>query len=445
MRNPTTQEHINKIKEFRQAIYDQGLTRQRDAQFELMDALLQDPKIKSFPELTLSPVFRRRWSSAYKAIEKGRQDRTWITRYLSQQIPEGVQVLALDETVWPHPQARTLEGMLYERSPTKSVKRYGIVKGHVHSILAWVPEAEGSWAPPVDSRRVSAETNAVQTGVQQIDALVEARRAAGQAGLVVIATDGRYSSHECNRAIDERDGVAKVGRMRCDRTLYRAPGPYQGKGRPRKHGAPFRFKGPATWDVLAEDVTFSHHKFGQVRLQRWTGLHAQKDAEVSFSVIRCETHLERKHPPDPLWLEWLGPDDFDARTIWGWFQHRWPIEAQNRFRKQYLNWVLPRFQQAQRCDCWTTLVDLTYWQLFLARDWVGDCPLPWQPSQTNPTPERVLQGWGAYFSQLPTPANPPLTRGKSPGWPAGRPRTRPKRHQPTIRSPDDKRKRVKAA
>jgi hypothetical protein len=63
------QEHINQIKGFRQAIYDQGLTRQRDAQFELIDALLQNPKIKSFPELTLSPVFRRRWSSAYKAIE----------------------------------------------------------------------------------------------------------------------------------------------------------------------------------------------------------------------------------------------------------------------------------------------------------------------------------------------------------------------------------------
>jgi hypothetical protein len=264
-----------------------------------MDALLQHAKIKSFPELTLSPVFRRGWSSAYKAIEVGKQDRAWLTCYLSQQIPEaGVQVFALDETVWPHPKVRTLAGMLYARSPTKSIKRYGIVKGHVCSILAWVPEAEGSWAPPVDSRRVSAETDAVQTGMQQIDALVEARGTAGQTGLIVVATDGRYSNHVCNRAIDARDEVAKVGRMRGDRTLYREPGPYQGMGRPRKHGAPFRFKDPSTWDTPVEAVTFAHPKFGQVRLRRWDDLHAQKMPKcLSVSSVARPIWSESPHLP----------------------------------------------------------------------------------------------------------------------------------------------------
>jgi len=49
---------FNKLIEFRQAIYDHGLTRARDAQFELVDALLLSPPIRSFPELSLSPVFR---------------------------------------------------------------------------------------------------------------------------------------------------------------------------------------------------------------------------------------------------------------------------------------------------------------------------------------------------------------------------------------------------
>jgi hypothetical protein len=436
MKNQTsTQEHINKINEFRQTIYAKMLERRRDAQFELIDALLTSGRIGSFPELSLSPLFRRGWESAYKAIEGGSQDRAELTRYLSQQIPEGeVQVFALDETVWPHPKARVLEDQMYARSPTRSIKRYSIVQGHVYSILSWAPEAEGSWAPPVDSRRVTPEADTVVTGAAQIDALLEARRATDQGGLIVVTTDGGYSNARFNRVIDEREGVAKVGRMRGDRTLYREPGPYAGRGRKdRKHGAAFRFKDPTTWGEPVEDLTFTHAKFGQVRLRRWNDLHAQQDAEVSFTVVRCETHLDAEKPPDPLWLEYLGPEGCGAQTIWRWFQHRWPIEPQNRFRKQHLHWILPRFQTAARCDLWTTLVDIAYWILFLARDWVQDCPLPWQPPQARPTPERVLQSLKAHFPHLPTPAKPPVTRGNAPGWPKGRPRARPKRHKPIKR------------
>ena len=68
-------EQFNKLIEFRQAVYDKGLVWVKDAQFELVDALLSSPPIRSFPELSLSPVFRRLWSSVYDAIERGQQDR----------------------------------------------------------------------------------------------------------------------------------------------------------------------------------------------------------------------------------------------------------------------------------------------------------------------------------------------------------------------------------
>jgi hypothetical protein len=105
------------------------------------------------------------------------------------------------------------------------------------------------------------------------------------------------------------------------------------------------------------------------------------------------------------------------------------IEPSIRFRKQYLHWILPRFRTAARCDRWTMLVSLAQWQLFLGRDLVKDNPLPWQPAQEKPTPERVLQGFGGLFREIGTPTAPPQTRGKSPGWPEGRPRTRPERHR----------------
>jgi len=50
---------FNNLIEFRQALYEQGLVRARDAQFELLDALLVGLPIRSFPELSLLAVFRR--------------------------------------------------------------------------------------------------------------------------------------------------------------------------------------------------------------------------------------------------------------------------------------------------------------------------------------------------------------------------------------------------
>jgi hypothetical protein len=67
-------EQFNNLIEFRQAIYTHWFTRARDAQFELLDALLLGQPIRSFPELSLLPVFRRKWSSIYAVIKEGRQD-----------------------------------------------------------------------------------------------------------------------------------------------------------------------------------------------------------------------------------------------------------------------------------------------------------------------------------------------------------------------------------
>lgn len=83
----STMEQFNNLIEFRQAIYDQGLTKARDAQLELVDALLVGQPIRSYPELSLLPVFRRKWSSAYAAIEDGGQDREWLEGYFIQQLP----------------------------------------------------------------------------------------------------------------------------------------------------------------------------------------------------------------------------------------------------------------------------------------------------------------------------------------------------------------------
>ena len=146
-------EQFNNLIEFRQAIYEHGLTRARDAQFELLDALLLGQPIRSFPELSLLPVFRRKWSSIYAAIKEGQQDWEWLAGYFIQHIPaKGPLLFSLDGTAWPHPAAKTLDDLQYVYSPTPAVDGGSIVVGHPYSVLAWVPNCCHSQVPrPVQS------------------------------------------------------------------------------------------------------------------------------------------------------------------------------------------------------------------------------------------------------------------------------------------------------
>jgi len=79
-----TQENINKLIEFRQAIYKHGLTARRDAQFDLLDALVGQGQVSSFARLSQSEQFRRKWSSLYAAVEDGQLDEAWLQKYLAQ-------------------------------------------------------------------------------------------------------------------------------------------------------------------------------------------------------------------------------------------------------------------------------------------------------------------------------------------------------------------------
>jgi hypothetical protein len=432
-KHQSTTEQLNNLIDFRQGVYEHGLVGYRDAQFEMTDALLSNMRVQSYAELTLSPLFRRGWASGYAAVEDGRQCDEWLRRAFCQQASStGVQVFPLDTTVWPHPSARTLAGLVYEHSPTKAKGKHTAVKGHVYSLLAWAPERGSSWALPIDSRRLRPEETAVDLGVTQVEAFCRRRREQRHHdGLDVIVADGKYGNHRFLGGV-QGTPCAQVVRLRRDRVLYGPPPPYGGRGRPRKHGRRFAFKEPETWGEPAEEESFVDQRWGQVRLRGWRDLHAKQDAHTPFYVILAEVRLERDKRPTPIWLGSQGAPGYPVRDIWSWFDHRWSIEPSIRFRKQRLFWTLPMLQQSERCDGWTQLVDVAYWQLFLARPLVADRPLPWQKPQRKLTPGRVLQAIALLFAMIGTPAQPMQTRGKSPGWPKGRQRSPPQRHK-TVR------------
>jgi len=435
----STKDNFNRIIEFRQAIYESGFDARRDALFDLLDAMVAEGRVASFPMLSLSSHFRRRWPSLYGAVEDGKLNSAWLSTYLALQVPqEGIQVFPLDGSAWARPRARTLDDRQFVYQPTAAVNGGSVCIGYPYSLLAWTPEVRSSWSLSIDVRRVASDQTAQELGAEQIKHLAKARQACSKA-LDIVAADAKYGNSGFLRSVrSERCGV--VVRLRRDRVLYHAPGPHPKgqRGRPRVHGTRFAFKQSDTWGTPAETIQLEDPYWGQVKLERWNNLHEHKGADVPYDVVRASVHLERNKPPASIWLAWQAPPvvpediPITVETIWRTYHWRWPVEPGIRYCKQHLGWTQPQFQTKEAGDRWSDLVALAMWLLFLARPVVEDHPLPWQKPQTGLTPQRVQQGIRAVLDKIGTPARPPKTRGKPAGWLKGRART-PKRRFAVVK------------
>lgn len=82
-------------------------------------------------------------------------------------------LIAGDHTVWPRPDAVTLQERTIDHQATAVPGNRPITKGQGYSTIAWVPEAEGSWAlplrheraAPVGKHRLRRRPSASATGV----------------------------------------------------------------------------------------------------------------------------------------------------------------------------------------------------------------------------------------------------------------------------------------
>ncbi len=121
---------LEKLKQFRTETYHL-LGPAKDATFELMDAVLLTRNVYSFAELSLSPVFRRKWPSLYESIEDCRPNRQKLMKLYLQEIPTNQRViLAGDHTPWPRTEAPTLKDRTYE---------------HGASVISGKPITQGTW------------------------------------------------------------------------------------------------------------------------------------------------------------------------------------------------------------------------------------------------------------------------------------------------------------
>jgi len=74
--------NLERLQRFRQESYEL-LGKAKDAAMDLMDAVLMTRSVYSFAELSLSPVFRRKWPPLYEAIEDCQPQRRGLMKLYS--------------------------------------------------------------------------------------------------------------------------------------------------------------------------------------------------------------------------------------------------------------------------------------------------------------------------------------------------------------------------
>lgn len=100
--------------------------------------------IYSLADLSLSPVFRRKWPSIYEAIQDTKPDRDKLMElYIKQISTFGRVLLAGDHTAWSRPDAVTLKERTIEHSSAAIAGNKPITIGQGYSTIAWIPEDSG--------------------------------------------------------------------------------------------------------------------------------------------------------------------------------------------------------------------------------------------------------------------------------------------------------------
>jgi hypothetical protein len=410
-----------RIKAFRQQAY-KNLCRAHDATFELTDAVILTRKAYCLADLSLCPVFRRKWSSVYEALQDTRPQRQKLMKLYIKQMPtQGRIVLGGDHTAWARPNAVTLQDRTIEHHCNAGIPaNKPITLGEGYSTIAWIPESEGSWALPLRHERITSWESPISKAVWQLKQVCKFLPSRP-----ISLWDSEYG---CAPFVLKTADINadKLMRLRSNICLWNAPPPYSGRGRPRIHGNKFKLNDPQTWIEAAQTQSVNDSKLGLLQIRLWHNLHFRAAVKHPMSLVLVERLNSdgSTRVMKPLWLAWVGEQIPRLDEVWQLYLRRFAVDHWYRFLKQRLHWTLPQLATPKQCERWSDLMPMMTWELWLARDIVSDNPLPWQKSIDKLTPGRVAQAMGAVLTVIDTPASPPKPRGKSPGWKTGQPRQR---------------------
>jgi hypothetical protein len=418
---------------FREEVY-QSFDQRGDGGLELIDALTSTPGVASPVELSESPLFRRRFSSIYDVLNRGRIQYERLREVLDELQPEdaetvaGYEVYAMDCTDDPAPEAETLP----DRSQSKKGKDTPTVVGHRYSWLVRLAKWRTSWCMPQDIERVATTSTDSQVGAQQIESLSKRNQR-----LSVVVADSLYGNVVFLHAFLGMQSVFALVRLRSNQVLYEEPPerqPHQ-KGRPAKHGPKFKLSAPCREPDRVEESTLLGQK---LLLKAWTNLHFAKLSLLVGMVLSVQ-FLKPDGTPRfkrPLLLFWTGPTTIALVDLARMYLWRFAIEHMFRFLKQKMGLTAANSPEVDHRQRWVWCCALAYCQLLLLRQAVADKRPPWHPTKCRGdarplTPGQVQRQALAFLLGFGTPARPAKSAGKGLGRPFGF-TPKPRKRHPVV-------------
>ena len=171
--------HTTKLTQFRDTVY-QNFTNRADSLMDLLDAMCSKADANSVVEYSLAAMYRRSYSTIFKAIDELKLASLWLPHRLGPYLPRPEKspfwLLIVDVTPCPRPFAHTLDnrGMVYQPEVVKG--KLPVTIGHEYSTVVLGLEREAgitsSWVLPLSTKRVATADDKEMVGSKQIEALL---------------------------------------------------------------------------------------------------------------------------------------------------------------------------------------------------------------------------------------------------------------------------------
>ncbi len=455
-KNPMIEAILFKFQSFRNRLF-QLFDYRSGATMDLIDAVSAEITASSVVKVSLSELFRRKYSSLTDVLNslfrtnlkvpptvKGRQQQTLkITQLLAEECAPGPQekgfaLFAIDCTANPRIYARKITDRTAVHAPNHIPGQKPITVGHEYSVLVHLPnqamDQELHWVIPLSVRRVESNQIGSQVGLAQLDEI--SNQTVFRSCFCVSVSDAAYSTKGWAIGIKKWPHVVHIARMRRNRKLYRMPhcGSKTRCGRPRIYGEELLLKCPPQPD-LEETTTITTRKgrVYQVLLERWNnvimqGSQEERTHEHPFDLLRV-TVTDQKGKPvyrRPLWAMIAGVRrrDLSSKDAYISYGRRYDIEHFFRFGKQRLGLVNSQTCETRHEENWHWIGLLAYNMLFHARQLTRPVTYPWEKRKVHAItaterPSQVQRDYGRIIRGIGSPAPIPKPRGKSSGRPLG--------------------------
>jgi len=429
--------HLNTLKEFRHGVHD-SFRKANDALFNLVDALLTEDRARSFPELSLSPFYERKWPSLYASLKDGDIDQDRLRSVFVAHMPQPMNGsdlwLAIDASGIARPKSVTSEDRSAQQVHNLPKCEKPITYGWQFSTVVVLPPTPSSWTYTLSQQRIATSATASQVAMKQLQALIPVLPQD-----TVSVFDRGYDSLWFWCQWSTLPSKGSLIRLKNNRRFYRvAPPPTGKRGAPRKDGEKLQPKDASTHGKPDGQWEGTDHKERLVQLAWWKHLHVKDARDLDLTVIRVTrphaTNAERD--PRVSWFVWIGKPLTDAELVQialGYVK-RFSEEHGYRFDKQMLLWEKPHLRTPAQFERWSHIVAIVRNHLVLARNLVEAELRPWENKQRPSTPQQVRRAMSKLLPQLGTPARPPQPRGKSPGRRKGY-RPMPPLHYQVARRP----------